>query len=120
MQVQLQRSKPTLIEQFTNWLEASPSTLLISICVLYWFEIYFRIQTKAIWYDELFTLYVSQLGGIDKLWAGLRAGIDNQPPLFYMITTAMHSVFTDQLWIVRMPQAIAPLRAVWPAAARCV
>ena len=107
MQVQLQRSKPTLIEQFTNWLETSPSTLLVSICVLYWVEIYFRIQTKAIWYDELFTLYVSQLGGIDKLWSALRAGIDNQPPLFYMITAAMQSVFTDQLWIVRMPQAIA-------------
>ena len=107
MQVALERSKQTRLELVLSWVESSPGALLWALSALYWIEIYGRITTKAIWYDEIFSLYVSRLGWADQLWPALKAGIDNQPPLFFLITRAMQMVFSDAVWAIRMPQAIA-------------
>lgn len=71
---------------------------LIACCTIAIFS--FRSLAGALWLDELLTMTLLQASGLPKLWAGIVAGIDGNPPLY--MTTA---------WLIvhAMPQAVSPV-----------
>ena len=41
---------------------------------------------RLLWYDEIFTRQVIEQGSWSKILAGLRRGLDQQPPVFFLLT----------------------------------
>jgi hypothetical protein len=62
-----------------------------------------RALAKPLWYDELFTYYMSRLPGIRTIWSALKDGADLNPPLLYLATSAAHRMFGDGLLATRLP-----------------
>ncbi len=44
-------------------------------------------QTRLLWYDEIFTRQVLAQGSWSRIVAGLRRGLDLQPPAFFLVTS---------------------------------
>ncbi len=62
-----------------------------------------RALAKPMWYDELFTYYMSRLPNLASTWAALKDGADLCPPLLYIATRAVRHVFGDGLIATRLP-----------------
>jgi hypothetical protein len=62
-----------------------------------------RALAKPLWYDELFTYYMSRLPGIESMWSAVKDGADLNPPLLYLATSAAQRVFGDGLIATRLP-----------------
>ena len=61
---------------------------------------WFRSLSGPLWLDELLTLTLVRAGSLPKLWSGIIAGIDGNPPLY--LTFA---------WLIihAVPQALSPV-----------
>jgi hypothetical protein len=59
---------------------------------------------KPLWYDEIFTSYVSQFSTLDEFWAGLAC--DNNPPLYYLLTHLCVAGFGPSPLALRLPSMI--------------
>lgn len=64
----------------------------ISGAVLWFSAAYLPVAIAAaahrhLWNDELFTFYIARLGSFDKIYAALLAGADQNPPLFYWLSS---------------------------------
>jgi len=64
---------------------------------------------RPFWYDELFTLYVSQLDGMSTVWAALKDGADLNPPLFYITTRFFTSLAGANELSLRLPAILGYL-----------
>ncbi|MEZ5401520.1 MAG: glycosyltransferase family 39 protein [Bryobacteraceae bacterium] len=62
-----------------------------------------RAAGKPFWYDELFTFYVTGLGSFHRMREAVEAGLDLNPPMLYLFTTASRALFGDGLVAVRLP-----------------
>ena len=58
---------------------------------------------RRFWYDELFTFYMCRLPSMSAVWAGLKAGVDLNPPLFYVVTRACQAAFGNSELATRLP-----------------
>ncbi len=56
-----------------------------------------------LWYDELFTVYVSQLAGPADLWQALAEGTDTNPPLYLVLTRFARLGFGESELATRIP-----------------
>lgn len=65
-----------------------------------------RASSRPLWYDELFTFYVSHLPSMSAVWAGLKQGADLNPPLLYAATRAAFRCFGDGPVATRLPAMI--------------
>ena len=65
-----------------------------------------RAGSRPLWYDELFTFYMSHLPSMGAVWAGLRQGADLNPPLIYVATRAAFGLFGDGPVATRLPAMI--------------
>jgi hypothetical protein len=59
-------------------------------------------QVRLLWYDEIFTRQVAQLGSWAHITSALRHGIDLQPPLFYWMTAWTRSIGGEEIGL-RLP-----------------
>ena len=62
-----------------------------------------RALARPLWYDELFTYYMSRLPGLASTWSALKDGADLNPPLLYLATRAAQRVFGNGLIATRLP-----------------
>jgi hypothetical protein len=46
----------------------------------------YRASRKLFWFDEIFTVYLSNLPDLRSLWQALTHGVDFNPPLLYIFT----------------------------------
>jgi hypothetical protein len=58
---------------------------------------------REMWYDELFTFYMSQLPSMGAVWSALKDGADLNPPLFYLVTRTFQAVFGNSALVTRLP-----------------
>ena len=65
-----------------------------------------RASSRALWYDELVTYYMSRLPSISAIWAGLKHGADLNPPLLYVATRAAFRLFGDGPVATRLPAMV--------------
>jgi hypothetical protein len=70
-------------------------------------QIYFVITAlhglRRFWYDELFTFYMCRLPSMGAVWSALKAGVDLNPPLFYVVTRACQALFGSSELATRLP-----------------
>src|SRR5678815_4933242 len=52
--------------------------------VAYVFMACYRANRKLFWFDELFTIHISRLHSLHKIWSVLMSGADFNPPLLYV------------------------------------
>jgi hypothetical protein len=67
-----------MFNRHSNWFVAS-------ILVIFFGCNWFHALRTSYWFDELFTLHISQLG-LDGIWRALAAPADGNPPLFFLIS----------------------------------
>jgi len=58
--------------------------VLFSAC--YFIATCYRASRKLFWFDEIFTVYLSNLPDLKSLWRALTHGVDFNPPLLYIFT----------------------------------
>jgi hypothetical protein len=78
--------------------------LLFGFSIFYFADVCIRASEKFFWYDEFFTLHLSQIPGLGPLWEALRQGADFNPPFFYLLTKASRALFGNGLIGTRMPE----------------
>jgi hypothetical protein len=88
-----------------RWLIRTP-VLLAIFSVFYLLDVCLRAAEKFFWYDEIFTLYFSRLSDFSSLWRALQAGVDFNPPLFYLFTRASLVVFGEGNIAIRLPEIL--------------
>jgi len=64
---------------------------------------------RMLWNDELFTLYLSQLGNLSDMLAALSKGADQNPPSFYVLTHGILSLLGQSELAVRLPEVLGVL-----------
>ncbi len=67
--------------------------------------------------DELFTLYFAGLPTLGDVWRELGTGVEQTPPLFYIVTRASLAVLGDGPVALRLPEIVGVLGAAGCVAA---
>jgi hypothetical protein len=101
--MQIARSVRSLADTLATHLEAGRDFFLISFSILFISVTSLHALSKPLWYDELFTLYMSQLPGMDAIWSAVKDGTDLNPPLLYMATRTAHALLGDGPVATRLP-----------------
>ena len=68
---------------------------------------------KAYWYDEMLTHLVIAQGSMSKIMSALRALVDGQPPLFYVIETVSTRLVANRDIALRLPAAFGVVCAMF-------
>jgi len=63
------------------------------------------VSRRPLWFDELFTLYISRLPDVDRLFRALPA--DGNPPLYYLLARVSMARFGQTAVSVRLPSVLA-------------
>jgi hypothetical protein len=66
----------------------------------------FLHSLRPFWYDELFTLYISQLPDLSTIWAALKDGADQNPPLLFLLTRWSHQLLGNGEAATRAPEIL--------------
>src|SRR3954467_12547732 len=108
----LTESKPTRLEirpSIVTWNEreriTSPDRSWIWIAaftVLYFPLTILRAAARPMWFDELFTFYISRMS-LGNIWTILSSGIEPNPPLSYWLTHFSMGLFGKNEIAVRLP-----------------
>ena len=64
-----------------------------------------------LWNDELYTWYFAQLPTLGDVWDELSTGVEQIPPLYYVVTRASLALFGDGELALRVPSIIGFLLA---------
>lgn len=59
-----------------------------------------------LWYDELFTVHLSQLSSPTDVWSALETGTDANPPLYHLLTRYSRLGFGDSELATRLPAVL--------------
>jgi heme/copper-type cytochrome/quinol oxidase subunit 4 len=73
----------------------------------------FGATQKKLWFDELFTLYVSRQSTLSDVLAALANAVDLHPPLSYFLTRACLFLFGTGDWVLRVPQIVGIIGALF-------
>lgn len=96
-----------------RFLEKHWLLLLLLFTLLYLWIVVPVAETKPLWDDEFFTLYISSAPGFAGIWSALATGADQHPPLFFLLHQRILSLLGVNHLTLRLP-AIA---GVWLMAA---
>jgi len=91
------------IEAAAERIEAGRYFYLYCFLMLFLTVAALRASSRALWYDELFTFYMSHLPSMAAIWAGLKQGADLNPPFLYVATRAAFRLFGDGPIAARLP-----------------
>jgi hypothetical protein len=61
---------------------------------------------RHLWNDELFTYDFANLPGLSAVWHQLETGVEQTPPLFYVVTRASLALFGHNSVAIRLPETI--------------
>lgn len=94
------------METIAGRMEAGKYFYLYCLLMLFSMVSVIRAGSRALWYDELFTYYVSHLPSMSAIWSGLKQGADLNPPFLYVATRAAFRLFGDGPVATRLPATI--------------
>jgi hypothetical protein len=64
-----------------------------------------------LWNDELYTWYFAQLPTLGDVWDGLSTGVEQIPPLYYVVVRGSLALFGDNALALRIPSLLGFLLA---------
>ncbi|HEY6346658.1 MAG TPA: glycosyltransferase family 39 protein [Bryobacteraceae bacterium] len=99
---QIQRAGDSLVRALT--LHQYAFLLLASLG--YFAITLYRAERRPFWFDELFTLYISRLPDLRSIWSALTHGVDQNPPMLYLLTHWSQAAFGANELGARIPQVV--------------
>jgi uncharacterized membrane protein len=93
------------------WFSRRPIVALASLSAVISITAVWAAINRPLWYDELFTYYVSSLGTPSEVLGALLGGVDNNPPIDYLIRHWSLKTLGDSPFAFRLPSIIAALIA---------
>ncbi|HYB44840.1 MAG TPA: glycosyltransferase family 39 protein [Candidatus Methylomirabilis sp.] len=100
------RSIDRLAEALRARAERYPWVLLLGFSILYFAVTALDGSRRLVWYDELFTYHISRLPTFSHIWRALSTGIEQIPPLFWLITRVSTHFLGDGPVGIRLPEMI--------------
>lgn len=64
------------------------------------------LESRPLWYDELFTWYVATRGSVSEVVRALLAGADNGPPVDYLARHLTMLAMGESVWALRLPSVL--------------
>lgn len=61
---------------------------------------------RLMWYDELISFYMSRLPSLTTVWTALKAGLDLNPPFFYVATRWSFALLGQNELALRLPRIL--------------
>ncbi len=92
-----------LASDIAERLDRNKVAFLAAISIIHYIVTIACARAEPFWFDELFTYYVSLQPSLHGLWAAATAPIDQQPPLFFLLTRAANSLVRDPHIGLRLP-----------------
>lgn len=86
--------------------------LLVATALLLSYSV-FRASRRALWNDELCTLYLATLPTLDDVWRVVRSGMDQLPPYPYALVRALLGVTGRPEIDLRLPPILAFAVSAW-------
>ncbi|MFB3777997.1 MAG: hypothetical protein ACE141_10310 [Bryobacteraceae bacterium] len=90
--------------RFSRFLDRRPAAVLVAFSALYFPSTIWLASVKQLWSDELSTYYASGQPLLGSLWTVLGAGIENQPPAFFLVTRVSTQLGIDPQISTRLPE----------------
>lgn len=84
--------------------------LVLPVWIVAYFSVLWPAAHRPLWYDELFTYYVSMSPTWERFWGSVRF-VDLNPPLGYLFVRASIALFGDTPFNARIPSMLAFLFA---------
>jgi Dolichyl-phosphate-mannose-protein mannosyltransferase len=84
--------------------------LVLPIWIIVYFAVLWRAAHRPLWYDELFTYYVSTAPTWAKFMGGMKF-VDLNPPLSYLFVRSSIALFGDSPFATRLPSLLGFLAA---------
>jgi hypothetical protein len=97
------------LETIADRIEAGKYFYLYCLLMLFLIVSALHAASKALWYDELLTFYMSHVHGLPALWTGLRQVADLNPPLMYVATGLSFRLFGEGPIATRLPEIVGLL-----------
>lgn len=80
-----------------------PYLALAILAAPYFALIGFAASRRPLWNDELFTYYIARRPSLHDVWESLLTGVEQLPPLYYVITRASALLFGLNEMAIRLP-----------------
>lgn len=80
--------------------------VLGALAVPYFVTTVVASSRRHLWNDELFTYYFARLPGLTDVWRQLKTGVEQTPPLFYVVTRASLWAFGNGNVAIRLPEIV--------------
>src|SRR5580700_10432690 len=87
-------------------LASRPWILVLAYTVLFLPLTLLWSSRRPLWYDEVYTTYLSRVPTLPDVWRVLAQGADLQPPLIFVATRFAQSLFGQAEWAVRLPSTL--------------
>jgi hypothetical protein len=95
-----------LTRRLARLLQRHPLLLLSAFTLVYFAVTSLLAWRKLVWYDEIYTIRISQLPTLADVWAALGSGMDPNPPLNYLATRVACSLLGDHPLAYRLPAIV--------------
>jgi hypothetical protein len=79
---------------------------LIGLTALYLVGTSALAWSKLLWFDEILTYHIARTPTVASMWATLRAGLDLNPPLYFVVMRFTRSLFGESELAMRIPVMI--------------
>ena len=76
---------------------------LVGFTIFYFARVFTLATRVFFWNDELFSVYLCRLPTLSRVLKAVRAGVDFNQPLFYVLTRASNTLFGEGLIATRFP-----------------
>lgn len=94
------------LDYIAHLLHAQQYLFLTLASVIYFLLTCYRAQRRLFWFDEIFTVGISQLPDMESIWSACKSGADFHPPLFYLLTRWSQNLFGATELGTRIPEII--------------
>ncbi len=97
------------LRAFADLIDRRPA-LVLPVWIASYFAVLWRAAHRPLWYDELFTYYVSMSPTWERFVGSIR-NVDLNPPLSYLFVRASIVLFGNSPFAVRLPSMLGFLAA---------
>jgi hypothetical protein len=98
-----------LLQRIASFIERRPN-LVLPVWIAVYLAVLWRAAHRPLWYDELFTYYVSMSPTFERFIGGIRF-VDLNPPLSYFFVRSSIYLFGDSPFVTRLPSMLGFLIA---------
>src|SRR3569833_608876 len=86
--------------------DSYPGRAFVVLTAAYFVVVFTASSFKLLWLDELITLHLARLNGLNALWDALARGADPNPPITYILVHWSRQLLGQHEFAYRLPDII--------------